>query len=404
MTFLKDLKDEKNWSEALYLLAFSCYVIFFYLQSTTFTMNVPGVLYSIVRGVLLFTALTRIVLFRNEIKAPVAVALAAFTGLGIFYFVSRGDFMVLDAALITAGALNVSFKRIGVLYVFISTFISLLALVCSQTGIIPDYTFSTNYGEEERIRHSLGIIYPTDCFAHIFYLVTTYFLIRWKRITYPEIIGAGVLFGVVYYFTSARADMIGAALILVLVLILKLTGFKKITLPDKLKKVFSIAFMPLCAAVILVVTSLYDPLNAYLNRLDAMMSYRLSLGKTGLELYGYKLLGATNFAENGNANGGVRNYSYIFYDSAYIKYLFKYGIVMLLVLFLVYALIGLRLNASKMFYAMVFIGVITLSFIIEHHMLELSYNITLLVLTADISTILQSSPYINKNKRNGIIT
>ena len=367
-------------------------------------MNVPGVLYSIVRGVLLFTALTRIVLFRNEIKAPVAVALAAFTGLGIFYFVSRGDFMVLDAALITAGALNVSFKRIGVLYVFISTFISLLALVCSQTGIIPDYTFSTNYGEEERIRHSLGIIYPTDCFAHIFYLVTTYFLIRWKRITYPEIIGAGVLFGVVYYFTSARADMIGAALILVLVLILKLTGFKKITLPDKLKKVFSIAFMPLCAAVILVVTSLYDPLNAYLNRLDAMMSYRLSLGKTGLELYGYKLLGATNFAENGNANGGVRNYSYIFYDSAYIKYLFKYGIVMLLVLFLVYALIGLRLNASKMFYAMVFIGVITLSFIIEHHMLELSYNITLLVLTADISTILQSSPYINKNKRNGIIT
>jgi hypothetical protein len=41
-----------------------------------------------------------------------------------------------------------------------------------------------------------------------------------------------------------------------------------------------------------------------------------------------------------------------------------------------------------MLYAMVFIGVITASFIIEHHMLELSYNITLLVLTADISTIL----------------
>ena len=404
MTFLKDLKDEKNWSEALYLAAFSCYVIFFYLQSTTFTMNVPGILYSIVRGVLFFTALTRIVIFRKEIKAPVAVALAAFTGLGIFYFVSRGDLMVLDAALITAGALNVSFKRIGVLYVFIGAFISLLALICSQTGIIPDYTFSTNYGVDEKLRHSFGIIYPTDCFAHIFYLVSTYFLIRWKRITYVEIAVAGVLFGVVYYFTSARADMMAAVLVLLVVLVLKLTGFKKFALPDKIQKVLSIVLMPVSAAAILVVTSLYDPLNAYLNKLDVMTSYRLSLGKTGLDLYGYTLLGAPNFAENGNANGGIRNYSYIFYDSAYIKYLFKYGIVMLLVLFLVYALIGLRLNTSKMFYGMVFIGVITLSFIVEHHMLELSYNITLLVLTADISTILQSSPYINKNRRNGIIT
>lgn len=367
-------------------------------------MTVPGYMYSIVRGVLLFCALYRGFIFKDEIKLPTILALSAFLGLGVFYFITRGDLMVLDAALVTAGALNVSFRRIGLLYVFIGAFISLIALICSQTGLITDYTFLTNYGENDKLRHSFGIIYPTDCFAHIFFLVTTYFLIRWKRVTYVEIIGAGVLFGVLYYFTSARADMIGAVLMLASVLVMKVIGFDKKELPLKLKNAYSWLLMPLCAVFIGVLTYVFNPENAFLNKLDAMMSYRLSLGKTGMNLYGFKLLGAPDFAENGNANGGVRNYTYIFYDSAYIKYLFKYGIVMLLVLFVIYAFIGMRLASSKMFYAMAFITVIAASFVIEHHMLELSYNITLLVLTADISTILQSSPYINKNKRNGIIT
>ena len=316
--------------------------------------------------------------------------------------------MVLDAALMTAAAYKVSFKRIGIIYVFTGLFISLLALVCSQTGVITDYTFLTNYGENDRIRHSLGIIYPTDCFAHIFYIAVIYFIIRWKRITYAEIIGAGAVFAVFFRLTSARADLAGALLMLLLVLVMKLTGYKGIKVNDKLRtagaRVFSCILMPVCAVFILAVTYLYDSSNSFMYVLDSRMSYRLSLGKTGPDLYGFKLLGSPNFAENGNANGGIRNYTYVFYDSAYIKYLFKYGLLLLAVLFVVYALIGLRLYSSKMFYAMVFISVITLTYIIEHHMLELSYNITLLLLTADISTILQSSPYINNKKSNGIIT
>ncbi len=390
-------------SEALYLACFTCYLIFFYLQTTTFSLDIPEAVVSLVRGVLFFCFVYRLYSFRTEIKLPAAAALAAFFGLGVFFFTARGDLMVLDAALITGGAYKVSFKRIGILYVFTGAFISLLALVCSQTGIIVDYTFLTNYGEQENIRHSLGIIYPTDCFAHIFYLVVTYFIIRWKRVTYVEIVGAGVIFGVFYYFTSARADMAGALLMLVLMAVVKLLSGKGHGLKDAAKKVYSWILMPVCAVFIFVITYLYDPNNAFMYKLDFMTSYRLSLGKTGMDLYGFKLLGAPNFAENGNANGGIRNYAYVFYDSAYVKYLFKYGILLLIVLFVIYALIGLRLKSQNMFYGMVFISVIALSFVIEHHMLELSYNITLLLLTADISTILQSSPYINKNNKNDIM-
>lgn len=395
-------KDGRILSEALYLASFACLLVFFYLQTTTFTMDVPGAVYSLVRGVLCFCAFYRLSVYKDEIGPALGVALAAFTGLGVFFLVARGDTMVLDIALLTGGAYKVSFRKILMIYVFTAAFISLLALVCSQTGVIPDYTFLTNYGENEHVRHSLGIIYPTDCFAHVFYLAAAYFLLRWKRVTWYEIAGAAVLFAVVFYFTSARADLGGAVLMLLLIAIAKICGYKD-PVPAVLKKGFVWVLMPVCTAVILALTYMYSESSPLMLKLDAMMSYRLSLGKTGLGLYGFKVLGAPNFAENGNANGGVRNYTYIFYDSAYIKYLFKYGIVMLAVLFLVYALIGLRLISSKMFYAMIFVGVIAASFIIEHHMLELSYNITFLMLTADISTISHQAPSLNKNNKNGIM-
>lgn len=404
MTTAKRLiTDGKVFTEALFLTAFSFYVIFFYLQTTTFILDIPGEYYSIIRGVLLACGLYRIYVFKDELGIPVISVLSLFVGLGLFFAVSRADTFVLDAAIITAGAVNVSFKRIGIIYVYIGALISLLALVCSRTGIIPDYIFHTNYGVNESVRHSFGIIYPTDCFAHIFYLAVIYFILRWKRITYFEIAGAGVVFAGVFYFTRARIDMISAVLMLIAVLVCKLFKFRAIKIGNKIKAVTVSALMPVCAAAITVITYFYDETNSFMYSLDAKMSYRLSLGKIGMGLYGFKLLGNPNFAENGNANGGVRNYAYVFYDSAYIKYLFKYGIILLVVLFVIYALIGIRLIRKDMLYGMVFVGLITMTLMIEHHMLELSYNITLLLLTADISTILQCGSPIYINNKNGIM-
>ncbi len=402
-TAKKLITDGKVLTEALFLTAFSFYVIFFYLQTTTFELNIQGEYYSVLRGVLMACAVYRMYVFKDELGIPVITVLSAFVGLGIFFAVSRGDTFVLDADLITCAASRVSFKRIGVLYVYIGVLISFTAFICSRTGIIPDYVFNTNYGINESVRHSFGIIYPTDCFAHIFYLAVTYFILRWKRITYVEIIGAGAALFAVFIFTSARVDMISAGIMLAVVLICKLCKFRPLKIGKKIKAVLVSAFMPLCAAAILVVTFFYDETKPFMYSLDAKMSYRLSLGKIGMGLYGFKFLGNPDFAENGNANGGVRNYAYVFYDSAYIKYLFKYGIILLAVLFVAYALIGIRLIRKDMLYGMIFVGIITMTFMIEHHMLELSYNITLLLLTADISTILHSGAPIYINNKNDIM-
>ena len=397
-------EKEGRVTEVLYLAAFCLYIIFSYLETTTFVLRDFEILYAVIRGAVFSVALIRLHRYRDDVSKATLLLLAIFLGLGMFYLFSRGDYMVLDSALFISGAVGISFRKIGILYFYIGCFISLAAVICSRTGFIADYRFLTNYGGDAGIRHSLGIIYPTDCFAHIFYLAIVWFIIRWKRVTFPEICVAAAIFGILFRLTKARADVIFAAVILAVMLVLKICKFKVPAINKKAACVITSIVMPSCALGIILITYFYDMSNALLTRIDRTLSYRLSLGKAGMDLYGFRLLGNASFFENGNANGGIRDYAYIFYDSAYVKYLFKYGVLLLIVLFALYAMIRIRMIKNDMAYGLLFITVLSLSYMIEHHLLELSYNITLLLLTADISTILQSPTYVNGNGRNGIMT
>lgn len=386
-------------SEAVFLAAFSCLLILQYLEGTTFVLDAPDFCYVIFRSVLLCVGLYRALEGKNLVSKPTLLTLGAFLGLGIYFLISRGDYFIFDMSVVMLGAIGVPFKRIGGLYVFIGIFISVLAFVCSKLGVIPDYVFYSQIGSKTITRHSFGIIYPTDFFAHFFYLCIVYFILRWKRITYWEI---GIISGlgvILFIFTGARADFLCLAMVVAGALICKICKYKEIKIKDRYKALIGALLMPVGAIFIIVLTWLYKPYHPVYSKIDSMMTQRLSLGRLGFDLYGFTPLGASNFAENGNANGGITKYEYVFYDSSYIKMLFKYGIIVLALVLVIYALISIKLTSSKMFYAIVFISAIALSCIIEHHIFELPYNLSFLLLTSDVSSCLQSTPIINNNKR-----
>jgi len=380
----------KRTTEALFLTGLSVYLILDYLSTTTFEVWVPDFVMTILRGLFLFLAFTRLYLFKAAMPRTTVLTVAVFTGLGFYYYMARGDTYVIDMALIVAAATGVSFKRIGALYLYIGAFISLLALICSQTGIIIDYTYFSYRNDIASVRHSLGIIYPTDCFAHVFYLMLIYLIVRFRRITYIELAGLSVITGVFYYFTGARADLACAVAVLVLCVICKALKYKEIRLPEAVKYIFACCPGVLCSALILTLSKIYNPNDAHMHTINTILSDRLYYGMTGFNLYGFTPFGSESFAENGSSNGGISQASYVFYDSSYVKFLFKYGWVLLLVLLVVLTLISVRFVKNKMFYGVIFLAAVALSCMIEHHMLELSYNITFLLLTADISTILQT--------------
>ncbi|MCQ2516055.1 MAG: hypothetical protein MJ094_04250 [Saccharofermentans sp.] len=399
MTSVIKKYNGKLVSEATFLAAFTCFLILKYLEGTTFTVDYPDAIPSLLRAIILSVGLYRLIQFRGAFSRFSLSVLGCLFGLGLFFLINRGDYFILDMSITMLGAIGVPFKRIGALYIYVAVFISLLAMVCSQTGLISDYVFYTDIGSNLVTRHSFGIIYPTDCFAHLFYISIVYFIVRWKRITYLEIGVIGVLAITLFYFTGARAGFVGSIFVVISILICKIFKYRRIVTNSKIQSLIGALVMPICAAFIILLTWFFNPNNTKYVKLDNMMTQRLSLGKAGFDLYGFSPLGKSYFAENGNANGGIIRYAYVFYDSSYIKTIFKYGVIVLLLAIIVYALISIKLAHSKSFYAVIFITAIAISCVIEHHIWELSYNISFLILTADMSSCLQSTPYIINNNK-----
>lgn len=394
-------QNGRKVSEALFLATFSCYLILQLLSNdTTFIVDVPQGVIGIIRAVLLGIGIYRLSLVKSETPKSTLGLVAILFGLGLFFLIARGDYFVLDMSIVLLGSIKVPFKRIGYLYIFITAFIGVLALICSQIGVIPDYVFYSELGSRTFTRHSLGIIYPTDSFAHLFYLAIVYFIVRWKKISYIELGLWGIIGVILFIFTGARADFVCMLFVVIASLICKALKYKEIKLPSRIKAILGALVMPIGASFMILLTYFFKPYSITYSKIDTMMTQRLSLGRQGFDLYGFSPLGAANFAENGNSNGGVMKYDYVFYDSSYIKTLFKYGYIVLLVVLVIYAFIAIRLVSEKMFYAMVFVIAIAMSCIIEHHIWELSYNLSFLLLTADMSSCLQSDPLIiNNNKK-----
>ncbi len=398
MTFDITKQTGRSISQAVYLAAFSCFLIFGFLESTTFTIGAPDAVVLIIRAVLFAVGIYRVLICKDEIPKASLIIVAALLGLGLFFLIARGDYFIIDMATVMMGSIGIPFKRIGCLYIFINGFLGLMALICSQTGVIPDYVFYTDIGTKMVTRHSFGIIYPTDCFAHLFYMGIAYFIVRWKRITYKELGVIAAISVILFMLTGARAGFLCMALALIMVALCKFMKYGEINISDKVKTTIGALIMPVGAAFMLLLTWFFKPYNELYARVDNIMTQRLSYGRLGFDLYGFTPLGSANFAENGNANGGIFNYDYVFYDSSYIKMLFKYGFIVLILVLAIYALISVRLVKNKMFYAVIFIVAIALSCVIEHHIWELPYNLSFLLLTADMSSCLQSNTYIINNK------
>ena len=72
-----------------------------------------------------------------------------------------------------AGSDQVPFEKILKVYLLIVGAIVFLAFAASMLGVIPNLQYETS---TRGIRNSFGIIYPTDCGAHVFFWMLTFFI------------------------------------------------------------------------------------------------------------------------------------------------------------------------------------------------------------------------------------
>lgn len=363
----QSVADEiRKYMNYIYLILFAGITMWYYLYSTVLEYKYPYALYLGLRYALMAYVLVSIALVvwqkqYSTVLEPVFMVLILVSA-GVVTYVVK-DNAVFDFALLLVGAKNVPWKRIAYVYLCIAVVIQGIAYYASTTGIIADITMQADRG----VRHSLGIIYPTDMAAHMLFIMLVYAALREKKLTFVEITMMGVVSYWVYGKTFARNDFICAMVMCLLLLVVKVLGLCNIQLSKyKALKAGSILMLVAVVGCMMAVT-FYDPANAVYQKLDAVFSNRISLSYQGLAQYGITAFGAVV-----EENQAVLGYNF-FLDNSFIRIAIKYGWVFLsLITYIYYLCFNKAVDCKKD--AMIVALLIMLLFgISEHHLIDIAF-------------------------------
>lgn len=280
-------------------------------------------------------------------------------------------------------ARNVDSKLINRIYLVISASLLIIITLSALKGLIPNYT----YFRDGLSRASLGIIYPTDYAAHIFYILCSLAYLRRDKFNWKDLtVFIGISYWV-YLQTNARLNFICSLLLAIGMFVIRF---------DKKNLIRKVTWLTptIGATVMIFLTYIYNPGSRFLGLLNHLLSGRFSIVNEIIHNYGFHLFGA-NISQNGLGGPSGLNFNftldkYIFIDSSYLRLLLMYGVICLIITIW---LISNLVKKTKDRYLLVILLVIFVSGAIENHLLEIAYNPFFLILYSE---------FISRNKLNQI--
>lgn len=367
----------KEILDNIYLVLFALMIGHYFLYTTTFEIEWPQYFYVNLRAFLIVIIVTKAVV--EEDIDYVAVLLSALTAIVFLIAWQHNGYVILsDTVLLIAGCRGISFRKIAKTYLFVCGFLLIITVVFALTGRIENLIY---YRNETRPRISFGIVYPTDFSAHVFYLIVAYCYLRKERIKYLEI-GSIALLGIfVYIFCEARLNTICILLIAGAMIYNKIRHDKAIKESRiySMNPLFSVLLClstTLSAMLMIGLAFVYSPSNKVMLFLDKILSYRLSYGKKGFDIYGNSIFGQAIYLIGG---GGRKTWpaNYFFLDSSYLFILLQYGILVLGVILLLFLVMSFRARKERDWTLLWLLTIMSLQCVVEHHMMDISYNVLL---------------------------
>ena len=296
-------------------------------------------------------------------------------------------------AYLVIGAYGVSFRKIISVYTAIGIPLLLFCIVASQTGLAPDLVYDMTWADRG-LRHSFGIIFPTDFAAHVTYLVLGWGWLRGRKLTWAELGTFAFCTWAMYYFCSARTSAVSLLAFTVLCVCTKLVEQfvrwdslrpalqKGLSVSGKAIQMLSGHAVLLLSLVMLVLTRGYSD-SAFMQKIDYLFSNRLSLGRLALNQYDVPLFGQEVIMQGAGYSETSPLGYYFYIDCSYIKMLVCYGLVVSIFIWMAYTLLGHRAVKAHDIYLIWVIGVIGLHCTMEHHLMEIAYNPFLLAVFAE---------------------
>ena len=271
----------------------------------------------------------------NIKKLSLLEGLLLLISLIVAYF-SHNKFLLITAVIILT-IKNYDLKRI-----FKISFISLLSFfavvtIFSQFNIIPDWIFE----RDDVIRHSLGFIYPTDCFSIYLLIVLLYFAAYKDKYNILYIILLEVLNVLLFIYTNGRLSFYLINITLILMLLLKSNRIKSIIqsiINFKVCKVVIWLFPFILLSLFMFVVFSYNQEKEFAYKVDDILSGRVRLTSEAFEEYKVTLFGDKidwygwgGYGYNNTLSNNVK-YEYNFVDSSYPRILLDYGVILSMVI------------------------------------------------------------------------
>lgn len=372
--------------QLMYLGTLSFYLFFSFLRNTTFDPYLGSRVFNVASYITVLLLITKFCFFdlRKISKLNLTFTLVLFLIVLIVWRKSNSNLILVETTFILS-ARNVSFNEIVKRYFYVVLVLLILVILFSLLGVIKNLIFVVH---GRAVRYSLGIIYPTDLAAHILYLLLAHAYLNFSKLNWRYYCGYLVIAYLVKMVTDARLSVVCIVIMIPILITAKLAQKNKDSLSYHLLITYWM-YIPLLGFTIFAGTYFFDAQNKIYFKIDRLLSGRLGYGHLAMDLYPVTLWGQKIVEHGLGGSSGLQifhrnNAGYFFIDSSYLRLIMIYGIVTALIYILIMAFVsikGVKLQVYQLTAAML---VVTLSCLVEQHLLELSFNPFLLALLANV--------------------
>ncbi len=378
--FQNRLRGYDRFFEIIFLVSYACYFFYEFLGTSMFDRDFFVPPYRIATLAAMALVAVRFLEFdRKEWKKYGLMALIiGITGL---YMVIRHHKLIFIMGVYMVAVKNCSFKKVSIISLVIGLAILAAAYYASSVGIIP-YLVYKGRGIPA---HAMGMSYSTDCAAHWFFLLAAWFVVRNNRIRDWEYPFYVLLTYIVFRVTRARTNMVCMLLLLFISIMIRLADYNSSSLINAgrqvIVKLIPAAFI-VCPLVVIIVTYGFNPKIDLLNIIDnKYLGHRLSMSHTAFVEYGLSLFGK-EIPQMGFGRSMVEPENYFCLDISYIQVLLERGVLVFLLICGMMTYIAHKAYKRKNYIVLSVVAVIALHCMVEHHLLDLSYNFFLLLALA----------------------
>ena len=361
--------------ENIYILAFVVFIVYKFLETTTWRITWPDNFFEIIKQILIALTVARVCI-DNKYTLKLTLAIAGLVFVCLFAWKTNGYTEILYMLILIIGCKGINADKIIRIYFGVSLALLLITITASLTGVIENLVY---YQGEDRVRMSLGIIYPTDFSAHVFFLTLCYVFLRRKSLFLLECFIPIVLGAVVYFVCDARLNTI-CLFTFGIGLFIQFLWRKKSNLKPgiilnvcKLINNLLIIVPVLCAGFMINLTMVFSSDRWWTAKLNEILNNRLCYGREGLDIYGISLWGQYIEMMGNGSNTETKPY-YFFLDSSYVSCLLRYGLVILLVVLIIVVCISFKAKEHKNFVLVWIMAVIGIQCMVEQHLIEVAYN------------------------------